>query len=164
MGVPGYEYRTSSSFGTGEMSTHSGDECTSLGFAVLNDFSERRLRKASIKGSNSPSAPRARQDDLDVRMEVLLQSPTTDPNQLSTINTWLLNGLKARQKGGQAESRSDDRLVYELSIPHPGSSWEVRPQRRCEAVVSSSRAPSDAQNRKVQSFWSLDKSKNLSRV
>jgi hypothetical protein len=99
------------------MGTYAEDKSGSSGFADLEDLYESTRRKASSEGPASPYSPRARQDDLDVRMEVLMQSPTTDPDQLSIIERWLHNGLNARQNRGQAQSQSGDRLTYDLSIP-----------------------------------------------
>ncbi|ETI25508.1 hypothetical protein G647_02281 [Cladophialophora carrionii CBS 160.54] len=50
-------------------------------------------------------------------MEVLMQSPTTYPEQLSIIGRWLHDGLNGRQNREQVQSQSSDRLTYDLSIP-----------------------------------------------
>ncbi|KIY01164.1 uncharacterized protein Z520_02716 [Fonsecaea multimorphosa CBS 102226] len=98
------------------MSAHYEDNSDSSGFADLEDFYERTREKASSESSTRPPSPRSRHDDLDVRMEVLMQSPTTDPEQLSIIHRWLHDGLDARQTRGQAQSQSGDRVTYDLSI------------------------------------------------
>ncbi|KIV96192.1 hypothetical protein PV10_00088 [Exophiala mesophila] len=110
------------------MSKPSAGKFTRSGFADLEDFHEHTREQASPNRFTSPSSPRARQNDLDVRMEVLMQSSTNDPEQLSIIERWLNEGLDARRRYGHAPSQSGDRLFYDLSIPSPVSEnpeiWE----------------------------------------
>ncbi|OAP57270.1 hypothetical protein AYL99_08008 [Fonsecaea erecta] len=99
------------------MSTYSDDRSDSSGFADLEEFYERTRGKVSSEVSTRPPSPEASQDDLEVRMEVLVQGPISDSEQLAVINRWLQNGLKVRHTRLQARSPSGDRLTYDLSIP-----------------------------------------------